>query len=265
VRLSAFPEDVLWNSKKWRVLLYLSSDKNMIIAGRQYPFETSVGIDFVLKSALPSSNLIQWENNRFAWTNWNNTLIDRIELPDININFNSPYIPVGNNLVPLDRLVKDAEGSTHYNDVLYSSCYKPIYSFKYLKSFWDEKSAHMPLTNEENTRFEIGGYVYCLRCGDDQCLQGADTMMCGSCELEYGNSDCDLFTYCSNCGRRIFADDAYYVGDEDICPECKDKYTYTCDICGDICWNEDIHFYEPTNQYICNNCKYELNEKLEQE
>jgi hypothetical protein len=34
VKLPNFPDDVPWNSKKWRVLLYLSKDLNMLMAGR---------------------------------------------------------------------------------------------------------------------------------------------------------------------------------------------------------------------------------------
>ena len=36
--LPRFPEDVPWNNKKWRVLLFLSDDGYSMMAGRQYPF-----------------------------------------------------------------------------------------------------------------------------------------------------------------------------------------------------------------------------------
>ena len=48
VKLPHFPDDVLWNSKKWRVLLYLSNDWKMIFAGKQYPFTTESGMQILL-------------------------------------------------------------------------------------------------------------------------------------------------------------------------------------------------------------------------
>lgn len=36
--LPNFPADIQWNDKKWRVYLYLSNKKDMVLTGRQYPF-----------------------------------------------------------------------------------------------------------------------------------------------------------------------------------------------------------------------------------
>ena len=46
-KLPDFPDDVLWNSKKWRVLLFFSDHWDMLFAGRQYPFASMTGLDFV--------------------------------------------------------------------------------------------------------------------------------------------------------------------------------------------------------------------------
>ena len=257
-KLPSFPDDVLWNSKKWRVLLYFSSDWKMIFAGRQYPFETSVGINFVLKNVLPTAKLID-NDNRYQWTDWNNTLIDKVGLTNgIGIIFNSAYVPIGNDLISLEDLVQNDPGSKHYNDVLYSSCYKPIYAFRYLTNLWEEGG--MSITTKTTTTFMLGGKTYCLWCGEEECLTGADTMMCEKCELEHGSSDNEIFTYCGCCGRRIFADDAYGIGDEDICEDCYDKHASKCERCGEVVWNENIHFHEDTDSYVCEDCLYELNE-----
>ena len=58
-KLPHFPPEVPWNSKKWRVLIYLSEDKKMVFAGRQYPLTTTIGINFVLKKLLPAGNICQ--------------------------------------------------------------------------------------------------------------------------------------------------------------------------------------------------------------
>ena len=261
-KLPNFPEDVPWNSKKWRVLLYLSRDVNMLMAGRQYPFETSVGMDFILKEVVAKMRLIG-SDDRSVWSNWNNTYVEKMELSNhIYSTFHSPYIPVGHTLVALDEFVQNAEGSKHYNDVLYSSCYtKPLYAFKYLQSLWNgEEYGGMPLNHKDTSNFHLGGFTYCLWCGEAEVLDGADTMMCEKCELEHGSSENELFTYCDCCGRRIYADDAHIIGDEDICEDCYDKHASVCERCGEVCWNEDIHYYEENDTYLCSECLDEINE-----
>ena len=37
--LSTFPPNITWNSKKWRTMLYLNEDNDLIVAGKSYPFE----------------------------------------------------------------------------------------------------------------------------------------------------------------------------------------------------------------------------------
>lgn len=44
VKLPMFPDSVPWNSKKWRVLFYVHNSKELIFAGRQYPFESKSGM-----------------------------------------------------------------------------------------------------------------------------------------------------------------------------------------------------------------------------
>jgi len=42
--LPHFPEDVPWNNKKWRVLLFLSNNRELLFAGRPYPFFSLEGL-----------------------------------------------------------------------------------------------------------------------------------------------------------------------------------------------------------------------------
>ena len=261
-KLEGFGPDVLWHSKKWRVLLYVSEDWRMIIAGRQYPFESKTGMDIVLKDFLPMVGICKSEKESF-WTDWNNTLITKATLTnDISIEFDSPYIPIGRQLIALDNLVKDGDGSKHFNDVLNSSCYKPIYTFKCMKHIWDDTGGY-PTTWQGATAFHIGGFTYCLWCGEEECLTGADTMLCEQCEFEHGHSESELFTYCDCCGRRIYVDDSYAVGDEGWCEHCFDKYAKRCDCCGEASHIDYIHYHERTQQYVCEYCEEELNEEKE--
>ena len=268
IELVAFPQEVKWNSKKWRVLLYLSDDWNMIFAGRQYPFESKTGMDIVLKDLLPAVKICNSDNdnsryNKFSWADWNNVIIDSCVLTNsIHLDFESMYVPVGTELMPLDELFAVGDGAKNYNDVLHSSCYKPIYTFRYMKHFWADEGGSL-MTHRDSTKFNIGGFTYCLRCGEKECLTGADTMMCEKCELEYGTSENDLFTTCDSCGRRIYTDEVYAVGDEGWCQHCFDKYAHRCEVCGEAVYEDQIHYHEPTQQYVCDYCLEDLNERKE--
>ena len=263
VPLQGFGPDVRWNSKKWRVLLYVSDDWKMIFAGRQYPFESKTGMNIVLKELLPEVGICKTEKNVYHWSDWNNTLIEETNLTNgIHIEFDSSYVPVGTQLIALDNLVKEGNGAKNFNDVLHSSCYKPIYTFRYTKHFWEEDGGH-PHTWPGSTTFNIGGFTYCLWCGEEECMTGADTMMCETCELEHGCSDNEIFTYCDSCGRRIFYDDALSVGDESWCEHCYDKYAKRCECCGEAVYEDQIHYHEGTQQYVCEYCLEELNEEKE--
>ena len=46
-KLPNFPEDVMWNSKKWRMLLFLSDGWDALFAGRQYPFFSPTALELV--------------------------------------------------------------------------------------------------------------------------------------------------------------------------------------------------------------------------
>ena len=201
--------------------------------------------------------------NKFLWADWNNVLINSCELTNgIHLNFESMYVPVGTELMPLDELFAVGDGAKNYNDVLHSSCYKPIYTFRYMKHFWADDGGSL-MTHRDSTKFNIGGFTYCLRCGEEECLTGADTMMCEKCELEYGTSENDLFTTCDSCSRRIYTDDVYAVGDEGWCQHCFDKYARRCEVCGEAVYEDQIHYHEPTQQYVCEYCLEDLNEKKE--
>ena len=252
VKLPNFPENVPWNSKKWRVLLFFSADFRLIIAGRQYPYETATGMEVILKDALPTVNLIK-ENEEYKWSDWNNSIIEEQKLSNnITIHFDEKYIPIGYNLMSLNDVFKNAEGSKHYNDVLYSSYYKPIYSFKYLKTWWGE-GGYLE-TSPESTKFSIGNFTYCLRCGEEECITAGETMMCEQCELEYGTSVNEIFTYCASCGRRMFTDDAHYVDEDAVCPHCYHTYISRCECCGEPNWRENIIYDEKEEQYLCQYC-----------
>lgn len=265
VKLPHFPDDVPWNNKKWRVLLYLSNNWKMIFAGRQYPFATTAGMQILLDKL--NSKIISkpgldgcWERPGVCsrWANWSDYVITSLDRDDPNgdynlrMDFNDDYVPLDGSLVPLNTLVKDIEGSKHFNDVLKSSCYKPIYTYLITKEPWGEKYY---CNANPTTRFNIGGMTYCLRCGKEEIVDSCSSMMCYDCELVYGVSENDNFGFCKHCGCRLEVNKAYYVDEDVYCDDCYERYAERCSDCGSSFLREDMLFDSETGCYYCNWCR----------
>ena len=246
VKLPHFPEDVLWNSKKWRMLLHFDQDLDVCFAGRQYPFFSPGALEKVFE--IFSNNMATmertWGNGpqREKWLGWYNDYIEKFANQESGreVHFEDDRYYVMNGCI-CDKYetVLDAPNSLHFNDIIRSSCYvKPYYMYK---SYYH----HTPST------FRIGAAVKCLCCGE-AIINGDDSMMCSDCECEYGNSDSDEYRTCDCCGTRFYYEDAWWVGDDMVCPNCADRETFVCDECEDRHYNSEKHYYN--GQYICDHC-----------
>lgn len=178
--LPNFPDSVPWNSKKWRVLFFLSNDWNMLFAGRQYPFTSKQGINIVLNYFSKLFDLTYykcWEDYRIGSVNLNANPLSLV----------GDYVPVSRKLIALNQLITDAKTkengeALHYNDLLYSTVYKPIYAYSFEKNYCF--SPPTGATNNE-TKFFIGGVPKCLRCGKEEVIHSG-TMQCQECLDIYG-------------------------------------------------------------------------------
>ena len=249
-----------WNSKKWRVMLYFSDDWNMIMAGRQYPFSTDIGLNYILTDLLKHSGICR----NGSWTKWHDEFIKNLAFSDNSgcFTLHHWYFPVGNCLLKLDDIVIDEPGSMHFNDLLNSSCYTPMYAFRsYSNSFWYVNECGE--SNSKKTRFHIGGAVPCLECGEYN-LKISETMRCIDCEEKYGTLDDDDFGYCSCCGRHIYLDNGYWVDDDNVlCEQCLESETSRCDHCGRNVFNGELSFNRELDQYLCKDCQDSYEESLD--
>lgn len=245
-QINSFPNDVLWNDKKWRVLLFLSNDKGLIMAGRQYPFTSDFGLNFVLKQVLPQIHILS-DTRYVGYTDWMDS-IHTVPFGNYTRELEESYITDTRRLYSVHDIVKEAKGSKFYNDLFYSSYYKPKYSLAHERGlgFWTLMS--------KDTKIELGGFTYCLHCGEKEILSSGDTMMCEDCEYKYGNSDSDLFSYCEACGDRHYTDDLIRVQDSWICKSCVDKYCRKCECCHEYVFSEDLKYIEKHDSYVCPEC-----------
>jgi hypothetical protein len=256
-KLPCFPEEVKWNSKKWRMLLFFSNDRSMMFAGRQYPFEATSILNFikeqdVIKKFSPDA---QW-----SWGEWSDERVDKVGECDLDV----AYYPVNGKLISANELIQDNKDSLQWNDLLHSKKYKPCYSYLYKTKthFFNSKKKYIFLATSEYTRFHIGGRVSCLRCGKST-IEYSSSFQCKECDLIYGKIEDDRFGYCSNCGQRIFIEDGYFVGDELICEACYETEVRECELCGALVYNTEISYDRKTGKYICYNCKEYLEEEEE--
>lgn len=254
-KLPMFPDDVPWNNKKWRTLFYFSTDWTMVAAGRSYPFSCSAAMEFIKDTLFKKANLI---GSRYDWSEWQNDLVDHIttksgaEMP-----FDVRYVPIGHGLKPIEEVFGKTAGTHLYNDLIYSSCYKPqwIYKRRINPYFRNDTTLFVDMgITTSNTHFNIGQPVPCIRCGSYENKQIPYRMHCVPCEAEYGTEDLDDFFYCACCGQRYFYDDGYNIGDDTICYDCVEDYTMTCEKCGVIEYKEQMTYDRNREMWLCGWC-----------
>lgn len=249
--LPNFPQDVKWNSKKWRMLLFISDGWNAMFAGRQYPFFSETSLKEIRYHSL---NVLKMCGE---WSKWHNDELKTFEFEGDfehtdDLYFRHIYIPMQGKLYLKHQLVEDCENPMHFNDLLRSSCYIPYYCWQ---KRWNYNG---------DIHFSIGGEIPCLRCGEHSIAQ-TDDMLCQACELEYGSSEDEMYSTCSCCGRRILYDDACYVEStgEMVCEYCAETECSYCEGCGELYWKNEITYDKRSHEYRCEHCHSENQELLE--
>lgn len=242
--LPRFPDTVLWNNKKWRVLLYMSDRWDAMMAGRQYPFTAAHALDFV-KYAL---------NTKLGFdlmSDWQDTVIDsyveRTRNPQRPKKLGENYIVINRQIYLLKDIVEDAEDSRQYNDLLYSSFYLPIFVLKY--------------SYISKPHWTIGAAAPCLECGND-IISSSDYMRCIDCELKYGDAEDDNYAFCNCCGQHALIENMYEVGDDAVlvCADCADENCKRCEVCGNLYFTDDIIYNKNCDMYLCPWCNKDAEE-----
>jgi hypothetical protein len=241
--LPNFPEDVTWNSKKWRVLLFFSNEKDLIFAGRQYPFFSEAALPIVRTHLLDIFNL------RLC-TEWlNNYLKEEINCFETNRNF-----VFANRVLGLkDCIIDEPETPLHFNDLLYSTSYKDPY---YLAKKVSKTNGGV------YPKIKIGSNVKCLTCGKNY-ITDSGAMECDECLYENDRLEDDSIIRCECCDRTTRRENSYYIESADslICEDCYVSEVFECPICEGLYFNTDRRFSEKEELYICKYCYIKENDK----
>lgn len=243
VRLDRFPDDVPWNSKKWRMLLHFSDNYDMVFASKQYPFKLPGVLHYVDEMLSQTAHLSKCMAGPVAksWglNSWRTECIDD---PDLW----SKYIKIDGYLMPLENLITEPQPILQYNDILRSSSYSPVYAISH--------DINMP---DKEPHFTIGAPVLCPKCGVSL-VRDSDMMMCYHCYAEMEEES--AYGTCEFCGGVIWTeDDAHELQTGSvICSHCFENYAYICPRCGDAIADDMKIYHQGTDEYYCEDCFEEV-------
>ena len=241
-KLPNFPEEVLWNSKKWRMLLFLSDNQQVMFAGRQYPFFSPSAMDCVQEAFLTSM-----DKKVRCWTPWYNDYLRTFPREDGSLENDSrlmyKYISIRGEVVPIRRLIVEPPSTLFFNDLLESSCYTPYYS-------WNRYSG------AEDYSFHIGDEAPCPCCNGRKTLSYSEDMRCDFCFDELDSNLRD-YTYCDCCDRRVIRDEMRYISGPGfyICEECYEQHASLCDKCGESWYVSDLKYDRDAGKFFCPWCR----------
>lgn len=248
-KLPHFPASVMWNDKKWRMLVHLEEEsQRVMIAGRQYPFEVS-GAREKIKDIIDEMKVQRYnyrppysDHHFVDWTDEHFASFKSSELsnPDETKYTTKPYRYINGLITPMGAFVKTPKKQIlHYNDVMQSHIYP-----------WPH------ITWESNRSFSVVpkvriGYdgVPCVCCGENP-IAHSETFACSSCDCENQNYCCDY------CGSSVSEEELYYIDDEDsyICPRCYHEHFITCPACGYATLRDQVVYSEQRHELVCPAC-----------
>jgi len=251
--LPRFPKSVPWNNKKWRMLIFFSEGKDIVFAGRQYPFDLGTNILNIIKDTEvfkeiylcdnQNRHFVEWLFGEDLWkNNWYNDELNQYIYKNGDRTSLSGYLIINDDLYKKSELIEDGRNSRHYNDLLYSSFYTPYYT-------WN--SAHNYRESFKSVaKVKIGKEVSCLCCRNTPITE-SDSMFCDWCKDKLGIAD--KYSCCC-CGERYHEDEMCWSDwDEDyICEDCYNNRYSVCVDCG-VCYPAE-EMYEGDDGWYCSDC-----------
>ena len=241
VKIPRFPPSVPWNSKKWRMLLFVSDNRNALFAGRHYPFFSNSLMEEVRWRWV----ILDRKKNAFfeisEWSYWHNDNFKRIHFAkhdrDDDFILDERHVPIRDKIYPMSSLVIDPDEPLHFNDLLHSNTYVPYYCWK--------------TYSRKKIQFHVGAEANCVLCGNK--LHNHESMLCDDCLTRSG------YVYCSCCDDLIKIEDAIELQDGDyVCRSCFEENYMECPCCLEIYHVDDMVWNEDRDTYYCRNCYDEM-------
>jgi len=228
-QLKCMPAGLLWNNKKWRMLVHTNNWESIIYYNRQYPF-SNTGLILKVYNGIVELREDNWYD-MFLTPNKSGfkKIVLRSDEPPITLEYNF-ILGSRERLYDMRDIVDDSEGKG-YDDLVYSSHYAPVFSLrrKASKNYDDatyatEKTKDWDAAFHEVFDIKIGKKCGCVKCGSLD-IDRANSFLCEDC-IALNDADEDLFAECEWCGRRLYPDDKRYNFEGDIiCETCNSACT----------------------------------------
>lgn len=201
-QLENFPDGLLWNNKKWRVLLHIHPLNNIMYVNRQYPFSSDEIMDELLYCD-PIRNMGFRMRNYYRVSGFR-------DVNDTTLNQN--YFMIRGYIADPFEVCGGDVYSLQYNDFISSPHYTPQYVLN--------KSDNLIFNSEGIKRdysVSIGVRVPCPCCGKTR-LFDSNTFFCEECQEQMDN----IIGICEECGQEITGEQDYaYSKDGQIyCENC---------------------------------------------
>lgn len=193
VQLRLFPEDMLWNDKKWRMYVSVSENNEIAFFSRQYPFSCDTLVETVLRHLYP----LQLGNLRY--NGFKKIINSRGE--DIELDHNFLYYRYADVILDTRDICSGHRNALNYNDIINSPSYTPMFAVK--RSRWFDPNPNKE-TLIERFKTVIGEEVPCLLCGEP--IDDSNEFLCDECwerEIE------GVIGHCDECGCSIYEGDIY--------------------------------------------------------
>jgi hypothetical protein len=174
--LSCAPS-VLWNSKKWRMLLHISPDR-VVYYNKQYPFYSE---ELLLNTNLLAKEYF-FKNSQTTGLRNNRSFIS-VEDPSsaTNYSLDSSVTIINNSIFFVDELI-DYSDYLGYCDLTNSDSYSLAYNST-LRWFYNRQEIL------DSMRIKIGDAPICPCCGKTQIYDSNDSLVCDYCDYEEGDYD----------------------------------------------------------------------------
>lgn len=208
VTLPVFPENIPWNSKRWRTLIHCNVSNNIFFMGRHYPFYQEC-LDDVIRTTIEKlfsniKHLTLWNLERPIYKE------DKTAFPD-------GYYDFFGKATMKHELVNINPYSLNYNDILHSSI--SLTSMCYDIGSFDE---YFPTVN-------IGARVFCLHCGDES-ITSSSTIFCETCFNKLYPTSLYRYVYCGECGKAVENHEKEFIKEnrvrKTLCKTCYRKNIY---------------------------------------
>lgn len=243
--------DTKWNNKKWRCWFFFDFNRNVVWAGRQYPFSSDFALKAVVEKLFRPLNFFLGEDDSPIYP-WEMSWVNPVLKGEANINgqeisLYETYVASMGAIIPMHRYIRTHSECMGFNDLLDSSFYTP--SMLHFAS-------QFPYASTETDPMIVGGATPCVVCGHNH-IAHSEMMVCDDCALDEGYENEDICE-CDVCGARVWSENTVETSDGMIvCADCQSEHVLECSCCGELFYVYDKDSLLLSDKPIeCNVCRH---------